>query len=118
MRILHVITTLFTGGAERLMVDLLPRFKAAGHEVELLVFHSADTPFAEKLRKTDIKIHFLNTTRVYSPLNIFRLKKFLNNYDVIHTHNTMLLLLQNFSAAKQNFSPRSITPQTAAVICR
>lgn len=88
MRILHVITTLFTGGAERLMVDLLPRFKAAGHEVELLVFHSADTPFAEKLRKTDIKIHFLNTTRVYSPLNIFRLKKFLNNYDVIHTHNT------------------------------
>ena len=26
MKILHVITTLYTGGAEKLMVDLLPRY--------------------------------------------------------------------------------------------
>lgn len=88
MRILHVITTLYTGGAERLIVDLLPRFKAARNEVELLVFNSKDTPFAEKLRRSGITIHFLNCKKVYSPLNIFRLKKFLGNYDIIHTHNT------------------------------
>ena len=88
MRILHVITTLFTGGAERLMVDLLPRFKAAGHDVELLVFNPVDTPFAEKLRNAGITIHYLNCKKVYSPRNIFRLRKYLSGYDVIHTHNT------------------------------
>ena len=34
MKILHIITTLQTGGAEKLMVDLLPRMQAEGHAVE------------------------------------------------------------------------------------
>ena len=38
MKILHVITSLRTGGAEKLMVDLLPRLKAKGLDVELLLF--------------------------------------------------------------------------------
>ena len=45
MKILHVITTLYTGGAEKLMVDLLPRMKQAGHKVELCVFDGTRTPF-------------------------------------------------------------------------
>ena len=45
MRILHVITSLRTGGAEKLMVDLLPRLKQRGHEVDLLLFDGTDTPF-------------------------------------------------------------------------
>ena len=39
MRILHVITSLYTGGAEKLMVDLLPRLKSHGHQVDLLLFN-------------------------------------------------------------------------------
>ena len=38
MKILHVITSLRTGGAEKLMVDLLPRMKVEGNEVDLCVF--------------------------------------------------------------------------------
>ena len=40
MKILHVITSLRTGGAEKLMVDLLPRMKERGHEVDLCVFNT------------------------------------------------------------------------------
>ena len=33
MKILHVITSLLTGGAEVLVVNLMPRFRALGHQV-------------------------------------------------------------------------------------
>lgn len=53
MKILHVITTLYTGGAEKLMVDLLPRMKQAGHKVELCVFDGTRTPFLNNWKKTE-----------------------------------------------------------------
>ena len=37
MKILHVITSLRTGGAEHLLVDLLPRLCEAGHQVDLCI---------------------------------------------------------------------------------
>ena len=33
MKILHVITSLLTGGAEVLVVNLMPRFRVLGHQV-------------------------------------------------------------------------------------
>ena len=45
MKILHVITSLRTGGAEKLMADLLPRFNANGTQADLLLFNGADTHF-------------------------------------------------------------------------
>lgn len=89
MRILHVITSLRTGGAEKLMVDLLPRLRDLGNEVELLLFDGTRTPFYEELEQTGIKTHHLTIGgNVYNPLNIFRLRKYLKKYDIIHTHNT------------------------------
>ena len=41
MKILHVITSLYTGGAEKLMVNLLPRLKERGDDVDLLLFDGA-----------------------------------------------------------------------------
>ena len=57
MRILHVITSLRTGGAEHLMVDLLPRLRDLGNVVELLVFDGTRTAFYEELAQKGIKIH-------------------------------------------------------------
>lgn len=95
MKILHIITTLDTGGAERLMVDLLPRLRDRGHDVELLLFNGVMTPFRKELERQGITIQELANvqgndrhTEVYNPLNILRLRKFLNGYDIIHTHNT------------------------------
>lgn len=89
MKILHVITSLQIGGAEKLMVDLLPRLRDLGNEVVLLLFDGTRTPFYEELEKSGIKVHYLSIGgNVYNPLNIFRLIKFIKRYDIVHTHNT------------------------------
>lgn len=89
MKILHVITSLRTGGAEKLMVDLLPRLKAKGLEVDLLLFDGTDTPFRQEIESKGIKVFDLGVGgSVYSPLRLFKLLPFLKNYDIIHTHNT------------------------------
>lgn len=89
MKILHVITSLRTGGAEHLMVDLLPRLRDMGNIVELLVFDGVHTAFYEELEQKGITIHSLGIGgNVYHPRNIFKLMKFVGKYDIIHTHNT------------------------------
>jgi len=89
MRILHVITSLQTGGAEKLMVDLLPRLRDAGHEVELLLFDGTDTPFRREAEAVGLKVHDLGIGgSVYSPIRLLKLIPYLRKYDVVHTHNT------------------------------
>lgn len=89
MKILHVITTLLTGGAEKLMVDLLPRLKDKGHEVELCVFVGKRTPFYEQVEAAGIKVHaFSDSGSVYNLKHISRLRKLMRGFDIVHTHNT------------------------------
>ena len=89
MKILHVITSLRAGGAEKLMVDLLPRLRALGNDVELLLFDGTQTIFYNQLEQTGIKIHHLSIrSNVYNPLNIIRLINYIKKYDIVHTHNT------------------------------
>ena len=89
MRILHVITSLRTGGAEKLLVEMLPRLKNYGHEVDLLLFDGINTPLYSELKSRGIKINYLSVKgNVYNPYNIIRLRKYLRGYDIIHTHNT------------------------------
>ena len=86
MKILHVITSLRTGGAEKLMVDLLPRLKAKGLDVELLLFDGTGTPFRRSAEAAGIKVHDLGTGgSVYSPMRLFKLIPYLRKYDVVHT---------------------------------
>lgn len=89
MKILHVITSLQTGGAEHLMVDLLPRLRDLGNVVEIAVFNSKKTNFHEQLESAGIKIHrFSETESVYSLKHIIRLRRLMKRYDIVHTHNT------------------------------
>ncbi len=92
MRILHVITSLQTGGAEKLMVDLLPRLRDKGLEVELAIFDGRITPFFEQLHEKGITIHrFMpGGGNVYNPVNLWKLHRLVRKggYDVVHTHNT------------------------------
>ncbi len=91
MKVLHIITSLNIGGAEKLMVDLLPRLKQRGEDVELLLFVGNRTMFYDLLEHEGVKITaFSEKGNVYNPLHLFRLYSFLktNHYDVVHTHNT------------------------------
>ena len=55
MRILHIITNLQTGGAEKLMVDLLPRLRDFNNDVELLLFDGSHTPLILCIRITRLR---------------------------------------------------------------
>ena len=89
MKILHVITSLQTGGAETLVVNLMPRFKALGHEVGVVVFNAVSTPLMERLEKEcpNCKIYKLGSS-YYNPWYIVKLWRIMRYYDIVHTHNT------------------------------
>ena len=91
MKVLHVITSLCTGGAEKLMVDLLPGLNQRGVDVSICLFDGIDTPFKQKLTVSQIPIFELGKCcSVYNPILILRLRSLLkkHRFDVIHTHNT------------------------------
>ena len=104
MKILHIITSLRLGGAERLVTDLLPRLRDRGHRVELLLFDGTRTPLYEQLEQQNIPIHALGrgTAQMHNPVHLFRLKKYLDRrrFDLVHTHNTPCQLLTALSAGK------------------
>ena len=89
MRILQVITSLEMGGAETLVVNLIPRLQALGNTVDLCVFDGKETPLTQRLKKESpqTKIFALGHG-VYNPLYIIKLAKIMKNYDIIHTHNS------------------------------
>lgn len=87
MKVLHIITNLLTGGAEKIMVDLLPRFKQDGIEVDLLLLNGTDSSFKRQLESMGIRIFELGHGSVYNPLHILRIIPYLKKYDIVHTHN-------------------------------
>jgi len=102
MKILQVITSLQTGGAEKLITDIAPRLRNKGNQVEVLVFDGAESPFRKKLEDCGIKVYnFGINCNVYNPLFIFRLVPFMHKYDIIHTHNTAC---QYFAAIAKTIS--------------
>lgn len=89
MKILQVITSLQIGGAEKLIVDMVPRYLQAGHQVDVLLFNGVETPFKKQLQDKGVRIiEFSKGGNVYNPSYIFRLIPILKKYDVVHTHNT------------------------------
>lgn len=89
MKILHIITSLQTGGAEKLMVDLLPRMKAKGVDVDLLLMDGTETKFRRQIEASGIKVYDLGKGgSVYSPLKLIKLIPYLRKYEIVHTHNT------------------------------
>lgn len=113
MRILHVITSLRTGGAERLMVDLIPRLQAYGHTVSLLLLDGTKTDFYQQLRSRGIHVYALGHGRaaMHNPLLLFRMQKFLkkHSYDIIHTHNSPCQFL--VAAIAHDKSTRYVTTE-------
>ncbi len=90
MKILQVITSLQTGGAEKLIVDMVPLYSNHGIVVDVLLFDGTDTPFKRKLQEKGIRVFQLGySSCVYNPLFIFKLIPYLGKYDIVHTHITV-----------------------------
>lgn len=85
MRILHVITSLEIGGAQKLLTDLLP-LQAISENVTLLVYERICNDFEKTLEQADINIICLEEHNYYNPKVIFRMRKIFKDYDIVHAH--------------------------------
>ncbi len=88
MKILHIITSLLTGGAETLVVDMTTIMRQQGHDVDVVLFDGEETPLKEQLRSTGCKIYcFSKKQSFYNSWYIIKLRRLIQNYDIVHTHN-------------------------------
>ena len=97
MKILHIITSLRTGGAERLVAELARRHQANGDEVEVLLFDGTRTPLIEELETCSIPVRALGKgfAAMSNPLLLPALSRFLrrHKFDIVHTHNSSCQIL-------------------------
>lgn len=87
MKILQVITSLLTGGAEHLVVQQVKYQRLHGHETDVCVFNGVHTPFMQELEDTGCRIWRLGQG-YYNPIYVARLYRIIRNYDIVHTHNS------------------------------
>ena len=87
MKILHIINSLATGGAEKLLLETLPLYNSKGIAADLLVLNGTSHPFLTKLQSLKCcTIFSLGTSSVYNPLHIFKIIPYLKKYDIVHVH--------------------------------
>lgn len=86
MKILRVINTLKTGGAERSLETNVPVHIGHGYDMDVLVLDGAQTPFMERLESKGVRVIKLMGMSLYNPLQIFRIMKYLKGYDIVHVH--------------------------------
>ncbi len=87
MKVLQIANSLAIGGAEKLLLESIPKYLDAGVDMELLLLNGVEHPFLNILREESVcKIHSLGMGSVYNPLHIFRILKFLKQYDIVHVH--------------------------------
>lgn len=86
MRILHVIPSLEIGGAQRLIVDLLPILYKKNKDTSLLVFNKINSPLEQIIEHAGINFINLGISSYKNPIIIFKLFKIIRQYDIIHAH--------------------------------
>ncbi|PVX45893.1 glycosyltransferase involved in cell wall biosynthesis [Flavobacterium sp. 103] len=87
MRVVHIINSLASGGAEKLLLDTIPIYKSKGIEVDLLLLNGSPSPFLQALKETGCcSIYSLGLQSVYNPMQIFKLIPFLKKYDIAQVH--------------------------------
>lgn len=89
MRVLNIINNLGSGGAEKLILDSLPLMnKIEGIKADVLLLTDKNNVFDKKLEKNGVKINLVPLKKIYSPSNIFYIRKYIirGNYDIVHAH--------------------------------
>lgn len=87
MKILHIINSLDTGGAEKLILESLPLFNKKNIQTDLAVLNGSDFPFLKALKKLNCcSVISLGHKTVYNPLLVFKIIPILKKYDLIHVH--------------------------------
>lgn len=107
MKILHIINSLATGGAEKLILDTIPKYNEAGIKADVLLLNGTAHPFLDELKKMNCcEIFVLGESSPYQLKFIGKLIPYFKKYDVIHAH----LFPSNYFAAAAKRISRSHTP--------
>ncbi len=76
-----------TGGAEKLLLDSIPKLRNEGIHVDILLLEGTEYPFYKELEeKQCCTIHTLGKGNVYNPFLVFRIMPYLKKYSLIHVH--------------------------------
>lgn len=91
MKILQIINSLGTGGAEKLLLDTLPLYRQEGIEMDVLVLWNNNHQFINALKALNCcKVIVLkesdNYKDIYALSHIWKLRSYLKQYDVAHIH--------------------------------
>ena len=87
MKILHVINSLNTGGAEKLLIESIHLYTEKGIYADLLLLNGTKYPFLRDLELSKCcSIFSLGTHSIYNPINIFKIIPYLKKYDLVHVH--------------------------------
>lgn len=87
MKILQVITSLATGGAEMLVTELSVLLRQRGHDVDVALFKGGPSPMKDKLIDAGCKVFEFGNS-YYNPLYVLKLQRLMRKYDIVHTHNS------------------------------
>jgi glycosyltransferase involved in cell wall biosynthesis len=91
MKVLQIINSLGTGGAEKLLLDTLPLYRDKGIVMDVLLLWDNDSMFTQKLRELNCcTIHVLKKSNTYKDIynltHIVKIAKILRGYDIAHVH--------------------------------
>ena len=91
MKVLQIINSLTTAGAEKLLLDTIPLYRAAGIEMDILVFWNNNHLFIDELKSLKCcKVFVLKESDsfkdIYSLSHILKIRKYLREYDIAHVH--------------------------------
>ncbi|MCK0156853.1 glycosyltransferase [Cellulophaga sp. F20128] len=87
MKILHIINSLDTGGAEKLVLDSLPLLNEKNIQTDLAVLNGSEYPFLQALKKSNCcTVISLGEKSVYNPILIFKIIPLLRKYNIVHVH--------------------------------
>lgn len=87
MKVLHIIDSLVTGGAEKLIVDTIPLFNLQGIKTDVALLNATKYPFYSLLKKDECcVIYELSYGSLYNPLLVFKIIPLLRKYDIVHVH--------------------------------
>lgn len=98
MKVLHIISSMEIGGAQRLLSDLLPIQKQQGIDVSLLVLKSENNAFSKKVAVAGVPIISLNVKSFRNPFLAFKVRKVIRQYDVVHAHLVHALYICSLAA--------------------
>ncbi len=107
MKILHIINSLSTGGAEKLILETVPEYNSRGLSVDVMLLNGSPSPFLDELQRTGCcKIIVPGTSSPYRFKFIWEIVPQFRKYDLIHVH----LFPSNYWAAFAKIISRASVP--------